>query len=39
MLGKRMKARTCAPFAANALTTALPLLPAAPVTRIIAPSP
>src|SRR5262249_6489176 len=34
-----MKARTAAPLAASALTTALPLLPAAPVTRIIAPSP
>src|SRR5580704_8636475 len=34
-----MKARTCARFAANAFTTALPLLPAAPVTKIIAPSP
>src|SRR4029079_16200243 len=37
--GLRMKARTGAPLAASALTTALPLLPAAPVTRIIAPSP
>src|SRR5580704_76596 len=37
--GLRMRARTCAPFAANAFTTALPLLPAAPVTKIIAPSP
>src|SRR5262245_22438005 len=36
--GLRMQARTCAPFAANAFTTALPLLPAAPVTRIIASS-